>query len=1093
VQLDRIAGKVSAPLGGRQHDYLGELAMQMTARGSVSVVDADARAVVHAVASRLQDDRQITALPEPAAVLAALCAHHVLERIEYPAVAFRFEHQQFQEYYAAVDIKRQLLKLAERNLEAEHRFFTATYVNAPAWAEPLSMVAETFGLQTAERTADRREVQAGRALVEMALTVDPIFAAELAHLCGPLVWREVGGLLHDRLRSWYGVRDEHHRHCALAAMLATGSDEFRDITVPLLAGDQQARLQTYRLSSGFHITSLGPDWREIVSSWNEETRSSFVSEILHNRFVPDVVSLALADRSLIVQKAAVDGLTWNGLEDEAARFMEAAGATTFDAIAQDMSPDFVPAAIRSRALTVLQRLPDDRSDPGRRLATLLKRAELGEPNIADQLKKALEEVPDKDSEKWGHYAIRQALDTLRAREPEWVSHWVAARVASGSLYAPHWMPLVTTVSDELIEKCLRRLETEDFKNSHFGGMIAVLAVGAYDKLAARVFSDLRELRRTINAAPDQRHDLEWQIERQLEALFHALPVDVSLAGLLAALSGDQALDLEVLSRLFSRVARTESESIRVANTDLRAALRAYVKKGIRVVLQQNDFRGELKANIASVLAQVGEPEDINDLVTLVWADIERVTGGRAARAAGKRDPAAEGSSMSYASWHVRAIGELNSPNTDAVLLDLIREQEYELPVTEEMGRLVIPKKTEALFAKVDYNTIWEARAGRVRRSPNEEQRTRFTGALREQIARLLEERRQSKQPGWYDRRLKEIAKILAAIDPLASADLVLEVISLPGEWDGWQRVEAAERLLFAGVVLPSGPTLALLDTFLERAKTHGLQEQERWLLKRFLCICPFVDSPPAGIRKIRDILAGQQWFPPYELRDVATAVGHSRCDEAFDLLLELAADRVRAEQMDDAWTNAVAALDTPAARNLLLSFVDPAIPGLPVESRFNHQDVLAARIVDCAKRDLAIERRLRELCALELPPSKRSLLSKVMNWLGTPEAVLAGLNLIDDRAGPPIEYDTWQQLETAFVERKPYGQSANTFTLAARASNEIRATLFEMAVRDDRRKKSAFSMLGQIEEWRLEHGRPLGEPRHPAFGTTDPWPPTEPQ
>ena len=34
----------------------------------------------------------------------------------------------------------------------------------------------------------------------------------------------------------------------------------------------------------------------------------------------------------------------------------------------------------------------------------------------------------------------------------------------------------------------------------------------------------------------------------------------------------------------------------------------------------------------------------------------------------------------------------------------------------------------------------------------------------------------------------------------------------------------------------------------------------------------------------------------------------------------------------------------------------------------------------------------------------------------------AALNLIDDGSQPPIVYDTWEQLETAFVERKPYGR-----------------------------------------------------------------------
>ena len=34
-------------------------------------------------------------------ILNALSDHHVLDRVEYPEVTYRFEHQQMQEYYAA--------------------------------------------------------------------------------------------------------------------------------------------------------------------------------------------------------------------------------------------------------------------------------------------------------------------------------------------------------------------------------------------------------------------------------------------------------------------------------------------------------------------------------------------------------------------------------------------------------------------------------------------------------------------------------------------------------------------------------------------------------------------------------------------------------------------------------------------------------------------------------------------------------------------------------------------------------------------------------------------------------------------------------
>ena len=45
-----------------------------------------------------------------------------------------------------------------------------------------------------------------------------------------------------------------------------------------------------------------------------------------------------------------------------------------------------------------------------------------------------------------------------------------------------------------------------------------------------------------------------------------------------------------------------------------------------------------------------------------------------------------------------------------------------------------------------------------------------------------------------------------------------------------------------------------------------------------------------------------------------------------------------------------------------------------------------------------------------------------------------------------------------------------------------------MALNDNRRKRSALVLLSQIEVWRLEHGRPSDEPRHPAFDSGEPWP-----
>ncbi len=192
----------TAPLFGRAGDYLEALATEMTRRGAVSLSEEDARAIAVAVARGLAQRNQITEVPQPARVLAALTAHHVLERAEYPGVSFRFGHQQFQERYAAFGIRVSLLALAEGDADGLRRY-TAEYVNEPAWAEPLRIVAETLGIATGDAEADKRQVRAGRRLLEMALAVDVVFVGELAQLCGAAVWVDARETVGDRLRALY--------------------------------------------------------------------------------------------------------------------------------------------------------------------------------------------------------------------------------------------------------------------------------------------------------------------------------------------------------------------------------------------------------------------------------------------------------------------------------------------------------------------------------------------------------------------------------------------------------------------------------------------------------------------------------------------------------------------------------------------------------------------------------------------------------------------------------------------------------------------------------------------------------------------------
>jgi hypothetical protein len=1072
----------AAPIFGRQTDYLKALATEMTRRGAVALPDADARAVAAGVAQELRGCGQIESVGAPA-ILATLTAHHVLERVDYPHTAFQFEHQQLQEYYAALDVCARLLDLPDDDRDATGRF-TAEYVNDPAWAEPLRMITGTFAEQTGDRGTNKRHIQAGAKLVEMALGVDLVFAGELARLCGAAVWNEVRTAVGERFRAVYEIRDDNWRHYALAAMLATGADDFADVIVPLLSGqDQQSRLRTYRLWSDIQVSSLGPNWRAQVRDWSEEAREDFVSELLHHRVIDEVAVFAAQDSSIAVKKAAVSGLIWTGADDALNRVLESMDAQTFEDVARE-NADRMPAPLRPKAIASLRKFIDSTTNHAARLQTALDLIELGETSLDGVVKDAVAALPGGDRRNLdSFYYIKPALEYLCNADPAWASEWVASKVAEGVLYEhEYWMPFATAIPDGLVEKYLQRLETEDFKNGHLGGMIAVITARADAKLAARLFANLRELRRKVDAEPGVRHEFEWQVMRQLEAVFRHLPDDVAVAGVLSSVTSGDPLDIKVAADLFSRVARSDVEPLHIANEDLKARLRAYLKSSVDFVLRQDDFNGGEKANLASSIAQVGKPEDMADLVTLIRADIERVRRGRAARAAGDSGPLANGGFMSYALWHIAAVIHLDPAGAEQVLIDLLPEPEYLSDAAAAMAYDFVPKAESPFGRTFRHDLMWAAREGRTPPPRNEQRRRRFAAPLNAEINRL----RGQLQDGKPSAGLKELAKALAAVDGRASAAAVVEVIAMPGEWDHYTRLDAAERLLMAGVVLPATAVFALVDSILERTQ-KWMQDSDRYLLTRVLSLCPFVDDPAAGIAKLRDVFVKRS--PGSELREIITALGESRSDTAVDLLCELASN---ARAFEGELINAFASLDTPRARELLLGSVDPDIRGIALTSFGSRDDVLVARLTELARRRPGDATRLQELCERDLPEFNRQVLSKVMYGLGTPDALAANLNLIDDAKSSPVPRGVWDQLEAAFVERRPYRQSPNVFTEHARVSNELRVRLFRMAIEVERRRKSAFMLLGQIEEWRLEHGRPTGEPRHPDFASGRSWPPKEP-
>ena len=223
---------------------------------------------------------------------------------------------------------------------------------------------------------------------------------------------------------------------------------------------------------------------------------------------------------------------------------------------------------------------------------------------------------------------------------------------------------------------------------------------------------------------------------------------------------------------------------------------------------------------------------------------------------------------------------------------------------------------------------------------------------------------------------------------------------------------------------------------------------------------------------------------------IRTALGASRCGDAMDLLLERAKpDGSAVAQIGEEWIRAIAQLGGKRSNDVLLSFVDPDQKLFTKEFVPDYQNgnVLARLLAERAENDEEFKTELFRLANGELPPVKRMLLAKAFSRFLREDDLVAGLCVLRDE-GSGVPYELLQSIENAFLERRPYGAEGHVYTVAPRGSNALRKRLLEMAQTDPMRKRSAFALLGQIEVWRLEHGRPTDEPRHPAIESGIYWP-----
>lgn len=1078
-----------APLSGHAREYLSALSIAMNENGAVEISEADGRAIINSASTTLQKADQLSEKPDPMTVLNELTKHHVLERMDLLGTTFRFQHQQFQEFFATRVLEHRLLDLIASHDADLQRRFAKQFVNEPRWGESLRLLAES----NAEQGTKAEFVEAGARLVRMSLHVDAIFAAELANASGPAVWAIVRIEVGNRLRAWYAQEDAHHRQCALAAMLATGSDDFKDILEPLLgSADDQVRLAVFH---GAEVlpTSLGPNWREVFRTWPEGARATFVAELAGNPWLADSVEeIALADPSPTVRWNAAFHLSWHGFEEKVERLMNSLDDTSFREAVRRTQIEGIPTSQWPRVAAAYEQMYKEANDPFERLRLLQVLMRVGGTGVVERMKAELDGLAPgslKPGETQGQ--IRSVLDALQKSDPNWVSEWTIRRVLDRSVWFGPARDLITQISTEEREALYSRFSSELLDPGQQQRLVSVLVSVMDSALAARLLARAREIRAEITPRPG--HDrAKWDLFHQVQNLLRAVDPATLLEGILEKLEKQPDIsELDILVEVLPATNVTKPDVRSAIPEDMRLRLRDYLKQAAKLGADPNGLHAGTRAHLALLLANVGEPEDLEDIRRLIEADSARYQQAQTARMKGDHSQ----NTMGYGSQYLEAVMMTDAAAADDVIVELlIGDQQYVHILAERLPGLARKSTGTQTFGldRLNSKKVWEARAGKPDDGFVEERRTRFADAIREQIDRIKHERDAAMGRRGFDFRLIRFGGALAALDGKRSAEIILELMELPGRWDGWTRVGALESLLSWGVRLTLEEVLPILEPVMQELRASGLysDNQNAWLFARCLSVMAFVEPPTAGVAKIRALISDLR-FRPHELGGVVAALGASRCEDAMDVVMEVAGgDGKYVEAIGESWINAIAALEGGRSSEILLSFFDS---NAKIFSRefipdHRHGDLFAQLLAGRAANDKVLKAKLLEFASGDLSPIKRMLLTKVFSHSVGEKELAEGLCVLRDD-GSGIPYELIRSVENAFLQRHPYGTSSNAYTLSPVGCNAVRKRLFELVIDDPQRKKVAFALLGQIEVWRLEHGRPADEPRHPVIESEVSWPP----
>lgn len=1039
-------------LDGFQSDYLEALAVQATTTANTALADTDARPCITRTITALENDGQIGQRPAPNAVLNVLVSDHLLIR-SGDGAGVTFQHQQFQEWYAARWVHRRILE--DMETPARRADLLAQVFNLPVWEEAILFAVDRLA------RGDEAHRRACASAILAAWDVDPMLAAEMIYRATDGVWVLVAPTLEPRVRRW---RRPGQTDRALLFMLASGRPEFADILWPVLASeDQQDALWALRQRVRFRPGVLGADAAARIAALPIEQRLVLLYELAARSGMDGMelaTQIAVADTDPQVKIRVIEGLSFRRGDNHVARVLDSANDETIAMAADRAIIDVVEhEGVRQVVARARARLPVEPPSLVNRLRAIIN------PTPGVDLTDDLITIIATEDLRTNDFAASLVHDAIRMF-PRAAAAGLLARVRSG-------LPLPYG-SDDTLAAAQLSIDDDD-------GLLTLALSPTRDHgrdahAATSVLGPVgiaRVVDAYLETVPTVRTDIEASRRySELQGRLGWAQVDHLFTAVMAVAEG---ADNEVLFRLADllrhRLAQPAQRG-QAQTIDVPTTVATLIATWADQMLATEASRQQT-ANLARLASVAPSPALLPDIKRLLDDELLRYQGFRDAAAAQHWRPsqAVQEAQSPLSHDYQAALTAIGTPDVVALAADYLTDGEFgdkAAQILADLWRRTNDPPRPQHFG-VDFSRVAERRAERVA-SPD------ATCPEADTILAAVEQILASEPNDAQQRLAVRLATVALRLPHGQRSSLVRSLIDLAPR-------EHRANLLLSMVL--SGEIIAFNDVARGLAQTYDAAETQSWILtdgngwalRDWFRLLPFVDRP----LEIPGLIAGlpEAQRRPRFLEEVVRGLAQAPSADTETVLFALP-EQNPAFLQESPWRDTVLAFDTHSARCRLIDLIADGTYLRDAGDHWHMVRTIAGLVAE--KPDLRAYLYQRLDGVPQFP------------GLGSLAAIVAGcaddngvLILVRLENALGRRFLDRRSIEEAVTEHRPHDGLQNAYDIVPRPVAALRANLLAM-VTDGGARDAAARRLVDIDLVRDEHGSPEYDPRHPDLASGRSWP-----